>query len=266
MYKPRWRASMVLALMAALSLASGRLAIAAEQASAPQVKEQHALDLLKRMSDKLAATKSFTFRSRDTVEAPGGNGQFLNFFADAEVAVERPNKLEAKIRGDAPPFDFYFDAGQMTVYAPTEKLYATTEAPKTIDEMLPFAATKAGILLPFDDVLYSDPYAVFTKDLTSAFYAGFSTIRGERCEHLAFASPGIQWQIWINEKTSLPCLMMGELRDVQGAPRFAVEFSDWKLNPKHPHERFLLEKPANAGVMEFGTMAHQVARPEEGEK
>jgi hypothetical protein len=266
MHKPTWRAGVMLALTAALSLATGRLALAAEQASAPQVKEQHALDLLKRMSDKLAAAKSFTFRSRDTVEAPGGTGQFLNFFAESEVAVERPNKLEAKIRGDAPPFDFYFDGSRMSVYAPTEKLYATTEAPKTIDEMLPFAAKKAGILLPFDDVLYSDPYAVLTKDLTSAFYAGSSTIGGERCEHLAFASPGIQWQVWINEKTSLPCLLMGEMRDVQGAPRFAVEYSDWRLNPKLSHKRFSLAKPLGAGVMEFGTMAHQVTQPQGDDK
>jgi hypothetical protein len=264
MHKPRWTAGVMLALMAVLSAAMGRFAAAAEPPGAPQVKEQHALDLLKGMSEKLAAAKSFTFKSRDTVEAPGGTGQFLNFFAESEVAVERPNKLEAKIRGDAPSFDFAYDGSKMAVYAPTERLYATTEAPKTIDELLPFAAKKAGLLLPFEDVLYSDPYAVLTKDLTSAFYAGFSTIQGARCEHLAFASPGIQWQIWINAKTSLPCLMMGEILDVQGAPRFAVEFSDWKLDPKRSHARFSTAKPADAGVMEFGAMAHQVTRPQGG--
>jgi hypothetical protein len=258
MYRQRWQLGLMLALMAAVSAVSGRLALAEEQASAAQVKEQHALDLLRRMSDKLASTKAFTFRSRSTVEAPGGTGQFLNFFAEDEVAVERPNKLNAKIRGDAPPFDFYFDGGKMTVYVPAEKLYATTDAPKTIDAMLPFAAKKAGILLPFDDVLYSDPYAVLTKDLTSAFYAGFSRIHGERCEHLALASPGIQWQIWINQRTELPCLLMGAMLDVQGAPRFAVEYSDWRLNPKLRHERFTLAEPAGAGMMNFGTMARGV--------
>jgi hypothetical protein len=262
MYKRRWRAGLLLVLVA-MTAASGGSAFGEEPAGKPPVKEQHALDLLKRMSDRLAGAKAFTFRSRSTIEAPGGTGQFLNFFAKSEVALVRPNKLEAKVRGDAPPFDFYYDGSQMTVYAPTEKLYATTEAPKSIDAMLPFAAKQAGILLPFDDVLYSDPYAVMTKDLTSAFYAGFSTIQGERCEHLAFASPGIQWQIWIAAKTALPCLLMGELLDVQGAPRFAVEYWDWKLNPKLSPTRFSLAKPAGAGVMEFGTMAHAVTHPHE---
>jgi hypothetical protein len=259
MHKRKWRAGLMFAL-AVVTVVSGGTAFGEEQTAPAQVKEKHALDLLKRMSDKLADAKSFSFRSRSTVEAPGGTGQLLNFFAQNEVAVVRPNKLDAKVRGDAPPFDFYYDGSKMTVYAPTQKLYATTEAPKTIDEMLPFAAKKAGILLPFADVLYSDPYAVLTKDLTSAFYAGSSSIHGERCEHVAFASPGIQWQIWINHKTALPCLLMGAMLDVQGAPRFAVEYSDWKLNPKLGHERFALAKPAGAGVMEFGTMAHEVTR------
>jgi hypothetical protein len=258
MHKRKWRAGLVLALIAVAGVASGCSGLAAKQPTVPAVKEQHALDLLKRMSDRLAHAKSFTFRSRSTIESPGGTGQLLNFFAKAEVAVERPNKLEAKVRGDAPPFDFYYNGSTMSVYAPVQKLYATTEAPKSIDEMLPFALKKAGILLPFDDVLYSDPYAVLTKNLTSAFYAGYSRIHGERCEHLAFASPGIQWQIWINQKTALPCLLMGALLDVQGAPRFAVEYFDWRLNPHLRHTRFTRAKPRGAGVMEFGTLAHSV--------
>jgi hypothetical protein len=262
MYKRRWGAGVMLALIVTLSTVGGRPSLAAEAASGPQVKEQYALDLLKKMGDTLASAESFAFWSRDTVEAPGGTGQFLNFFAQSEVTVERPNKLVAKIGGDAPPFDFYYDGSKMAVYAPTEKLYAVTEAPGTIDEMIPFALKKAGIILPFDDVLYSDPYTVLTKNLTSAFYAGFSTIRGQRCEHLALASPSLQWQIWINAKSSLPCLMMGEMLDVQGAPRFAVEFSQWRLNPKLSPKLFSLAKPEGAGDMEFGTMAHRVTEPQ----
>jgi len=262
MYKRRRGAGVVLALVAVLIAVTGESSLAAEEASAPQVKEQQALDLLKKMSDTLAAARSFAFSSRDTVEAPSGTGQFLNFFAQSQVKVERPNKLAAKIGGDAPPFDFYYDGSKMAVYAPTEKLYAETEAPGTIDELLPFAVKKAGIILPFDDVLYSDPYTVLTKNLTSAFYAGYSNIHGQRCEHLAFASAGLQWQIWINDKTSLPCLMMGTMLDVQGAPRFAVEFSHWRLDQKFSPKQFSLAKPEGAGEMEFGTMAHQLTQPQ----
>ena len=33
----------------------------------------------------------------------------INYFFNTEVAVERPNKLAAKKRGDGPAFDVYYD-------------------------------------------------------------------------------------------------------------------------------------------------------------
>jgi hypothetical protein len=100
-------------------------------------------------------------------------------------------------------------------------------------------------------VLYSDPYAVLTQDATSAFYAGYSVIRGARCEHVALAAPGIEGQLWIDAKTDLPCLIAGTLLDVQGAPRFTVEFYDWKLDPKLPDKLFTFAKPEGADAMDF---------------
>lgn len=221
------------------------------QPATARVMEQGALDLVKKMSAKLAATRSFVVRTRSSTEAPGGTGQFLTFFTEAVVAVERPNKLSAEIRGDAPPFDFYFDGAKMTAYEPTHKLYATTDAPKTLDELIPFAAKTAGILLPFEDVLYSDPYAALTKDTTNAFYAGYSVIRGVRCEHVALAAPGIEGQLWINAKTDLPCLIAGTLSNAPGAPRFTVEYYDWKLKPELPDKLFTFAKPEGAKPMDF---------------
>jgi hypothetical protein len=262
-----WRATMVLALCLPLALGTAHgqekgpapaPAKAPPQAAPPaKVMEQGALDLLKKMSGKLASAKSLIFRARSSSEAPGGTGQFLTFFAEAVVAVKRPNLLSAEIRGDAPPFDLYFDGAKMTVYDPTHKLYATADAPKTIDEMLPFAVQKAGLWLPFEDMLYSDPYATLTKDLTSAFYAGYSVIRGARCEHVALAWPSIEGQLWIDAKTDLPCLLAGTLLDVRGVPRFTVEFYDWKLNPKLPAKIFTFTKPAGAEPMDFRALTGQ---------
>jgi hypothetical protein len=85
--------------------------------------------------------------------------------------VIRPDKLSAKIRGDAPPFDFYFDGSRMTVYEPAAKLYATEDAPDTIDALLPFAAKRAGIILPFADMLYSDPYAALSDGVAAVEFS-----------------------------------------------------------------------------------------------
>jgi hypothetical protein len=259
------RTTLVLALVSPLTIS---VVFGQEQASAPapsasapvasiRVIEEGALDLLKKMSAKLAATPAFLVRTRSSTEAPGGTGQLLTFFTESVVAVKRPNQLSAEIRGDAPPFDFYFNGEKMTAYEPTHQLYATTDAPKTLDELPAFAAKTVGILLPFEDVLYSDPYAALTQDMTSAFYAGYSVIRGARCEHVALAAPGIAGEIWIDAKTDLPCRIAGILLNVQGAPRFTVEFYDWKLKPELPDKLFTFAKPEGADAMDFRALTGQ---------
>ena len=260
------RTTLMLVLLSPLTIGA---AFSQERALAPtpsksapvtastRVIEEGALDLLKKMSAKLAATPAFLVRTRSSTEAPGGTGQFLTFFTESVVAVKRPNKLSAEIRGDAPPFDFYFNGEKMTAYEPTHKLYATTDAPKTLDELPSFAAKTAGILLPFEDVLYNDPYAALTQDMTSAFYAGFSVIRGARCEHVALAAPGIAGEMWIDAKTDLPCRIAGILLDVQGAPRFTVEFYDWKLKPEVPDKLITFAKPEGADAMDFRALTGQ---------
>lgn len=254
-----WRAGLALAVISVLTagaaLGEGQGAVLSQAPAQPM--EQRALDLVKGMSDKLAAAKAFGFRTRDTIEATGGNGQFLNFFAEAEIEAIRPDKLRVTMTGDAPPFDLYYDGAKMTVYVPEGKLYASEDAPKTIDELLPFAVKKAGIVLPFADVLYSNPYAVLTRGITSAYYAGHTMINGAKCEHLAFSAPGIEYQLWIDAKTSLPCLLMGTMLNVQGAPRFAVEFFDWALDRPPAHLEYTLAKPDDADQMDFRALTGQ---------
>jgi len=219
--------------------------------------EPRALDLLKALSARLAPAKSFSFRTRSANEGPGKAIPSLTALGDAEVAVMRPNKLRARVRGGSPPFDFFFDGATMTAYQPTLNVYATTEASKTLDMLMPFALENAGILLPFADVLYSDPYVTLIRRITRARYAGVSTIAGKLCDHAAFAGPGGEWEIWVDARTALPCRLTGTLPEIQGSPRFAVDFFDWKLDPPLSAASFAFAKPAGAVQMDFRTLIGQ---------
>src|SRR5215510_2451389 len=71
--------------------------------------EPQALEILKRMSTTLGAAKAFSFHSRSVIEVPIRTGQFITMFSSAEVSLKRPDKLRARLSGEAPHFDFYFD-------------------------------------------------------------------------------------------------------------------------------------------------------------
>jgi hypothetical protein len=216
--------------------------------------EQYALDRLKQMSEKLASTKAFTYRSNSFIELRAVTGQFLTFFIDSEVALQRPNKLRVNVLGDMPSFQLYFDGAKVSAYDPQKNLHSVSEPLTTIDEMLDFVMTKAQMNFPSADFMYSNPYAVMTKNLTHAIVVGPSMVNGVPCEHFAYMEPGINWEIWIESgKNPLPLRLAMTYKQVPNFPRFLVEFADWNLSPKLSKDTFVFKIPANSKQIDFGT-------------
>jgi len=214
--------------------------------------EQHALDRLKQMSEKLASTKAFTFHANSFIEVPAVTGQFLTFFTDSDVALQRPNKLRADVSGDVPSFQLYFDGANFSAFDPYKNLHSVSDPLATIDEMLNYVTTKAHINFPSADFMYSDPYAVMTKNLTHAIVVGPSRVNGVPCEHFAYMEPSLNWEIWIeNGPRALPLRLAMTYKQVPNFPRFMVEYKDWKLNPKLKADLFVFKAPAKSRLIEF---------------
>jgi hypothetical protein len=213
---------------------------------------QRALGLLKPAADRLSAAKAFTFKTQSMVEVPSPVGQMINYFFTSEVAVQRPNKLASKKTGDGPAFDLYYDGKTFSGVDQKLGLFAQLDAPATLDEVLPFAMDKTGIYFPSADMLYSDVYGNLTKDLTHAYWVDKSVVDGVQCDHLAFAAPGMEWQIWVGpEKDPLPRRLMVTMLNMDRQPRFMVTFSDWDLKSSLPAKHFEFKKPAGAKQIEF---------------
>jgi hypothetical protein len=234
------------------------LLVTAEESPSPKIAaprlDQNALDQLKRMSVALGAAKAFTFQTNSTVEVPAKTGQFITLFATSEFALQRPNKLRVRVTGEVPNYDFFYNGQTVTAFAPNHNLYSVENAPGTIDAMLPVVEKETGIHFASAYVLFSDPYAVLTKDLFSAVVVGSDVVQGAPCEHLAFRAPGVNWEIWIESGTrALPRRLVITYTDVMNFPRFLVEFSHWNLNPWLSNADFEFKKPA--GVTEIAFLA-----------
>jgi hypothetical protein len=214
--------------------------------------DQAALDQLKRMSKALAAAKALTFRTRSTVEVPAKTGQYITLFANSEFAMERPNKLRARITGEVPNYDFTYDGSTIAAFAAHNNVYSISKAPATIDAMLPFLENASGIRFASADLLFSDPYAVLTKGLSSAVVVGSDTVQGQPCEHLAFRAPGVNWEIWIETgPRALPRRLVITYTNVTNFPRSLVEYSHWNLHPWLRDSDFDFKKPAGAKEIAF---------------
>jgi hypothetical protein len=228
--------------------------------ASPRV-DPKALELLKRMSSTLGSAKAFTYRSRSVIEVPARTGQYITLFSSAEVALKRPDKLRARLSGEAPHFDFYFDGATASAFAPGGKVYSVAEAPSTIDAMLPELQRETGIRFISAPLLFSNPYEVLTRGLMSGMVVGSTTVNGIPCEHLAFRSAGVNWEIWIESgRRTLPWRLAATFTDRTNFPRTVVEFVSWNLSPWLRSSDFVFRKPAGAREIPFLSVIRPSAR------
>jgi hypothetical protein len=230
--------------------------------SAPAIKDQRALDLLRGMSDTLAKAKTLSFGVRALVPLPAPTGQFVSLFGVQRVLMQRPDKLFVQTRGDLFASNLFYDGKTVTAVGLGEKFYAQRAAAAGgIDAMLRDAQPGADSVAPFFDVLVSDPYAVLTLDLATALWVGQSTMGGVKTEHLAFTGTGVEWEIWIGSADRLPRLLIVSRRVGERQPTFTAEFSDWKLDAPIAARSFDAVIPKGAVRLEFKPGAPSPVRP-----
>jgi len=253
--------SSLLKFLSATCAAALLLPAMVQAAPASPALNPKALATLKRMSDTLAAAKSFTYKSGTIFEVPAKTGQLVTLFSNADVALKRPDKIRARMTGEVPPFDFFYDGTTVSAFAPGTKVYSSTKAPATIDGMLPALQEETGIRFVTSPLLLSNPFRALTRGLTSAVVVGPSMVRGTPCEHLAFRSPGVNWEIWIaTDARTLPQRLAVTFTDRPNFPRTLVEFSNWNLHPWLRAGEFVFHKPAGATEIPFLSVLKSTGR------
>ena len=214
-------------------------------------KDPAAMTLLRRMCDRLQAAKTFTVRGRVSLELPVADGKLATFFNDYETAVRRPDGLAARRMGDLADFRLVYDGKSMTILVPGQGKWATTNAPPTLDAMLPVADDQGGLNMPFDELLVADPCAAIMAGITVVVTTKPATIKGKKVEHVILSGPQLRIEYWIDPATALPRRSLVVYVDDPQRPHFQVEYAEWKLDPKLPASTFALPMPKGATQVDF---------------
>jgi hypothetical protein len=85
------------------------------------------------------------------------------------------------------------------------------------------------------------PLVVDAKDL------GSGVIRGVECDHLAFRTKEVDWQIWIaHGDRPYPCRYVITSTDVPGDPQYTIDVRTWKTGAEVASGGFNADIPAGA--------------------
>ena len=90
-----------------------------------------------------------------------------------------------------------FDGEALTIAGKNVNLFTKIPVPGTIDNLMDVMHNVYNRPLPAADLLSSDAYGALTGDITDVKDLGSGVINGKECDHLAFRTEGVDWQIWI---------------------------------------------------------------------
>jgi hypothetical protein len=243
------RVSVALAALAVLVLSA---AVATEvRAQAPAV-DPAATTILKRMTDYLGSLKQFSVHTENDIEDMLDSGHKVDYEVSASVVISRPNKLRAERKGDLADQVFYYNGKTLTLYNPSDKVYATDPAPGTIEETLTYAREKLGLVVPVSDLVYPNAYPLLMQDVTLAMVVDKAMIGGVKCDHLLFSRPGVDFQVWVADSGKpLPYKYVVTDTGTPALLSVSTVMSRWNVAPQVADARFTFVPPQGTKKITF---------------
>jgi hypothetical protein len=227
-------------------------ALTTEVRAQPPAVDPAATQILQRMTDHLGSLQKFSVHTQNNIEDELESGHRVDSNFSADVVISRPNKLRAERKGDLIDQTFYYDGKTLTLYSPSDKVYATEPAPGTIEEMLDFARESLGLMVPVADLVYRNVFPLLMQDVTLAVVVGKSVISGVKCDHLLFSRPGVDFQVWVADSEQ-PLPYKYVVTDTGTPARLSIStvMSDWNAAPSVVDSRFTFVPPREAKSISF---------------
>jgi hypothetical protein len=248
------RKILALTLLAMSLAAPGVHAQTAPAGTSPPVAnavDPAAVQALKDMGAYLQTLKRFRVSTEVTGERVLVDGQKLQHSASADMDVSRPNKLRARIFSARAERELFYDGKTVTLYTPAQKYYSTIEFDDTIGALFDRLEQRYAVQLPLSDLfVFGTPAAQYDK-IESAMNAGQDFIDKDLCDHYAFRSGKIDWQIWITAgKKPLPRKIVITNRADEARPQ-SVSLIDWDLKTPPNDALFKFMPPKGASRIEI---------------
>ena len=212
------------------------------------------IQALKDMGAHLQSLKRFQVTTELTGERVLVDGQKLQHTAMAEMDVQRPNMLRARMFSARSEREIFYDGKVATLFIPAQKAYSTVNFTGNLDDLVTKLEERYGVEIPLSDLfLWGTPAAPVDR-ITSAMNAGQDFIDGDLCDHYAFRQGDFDWQIWITTGTKpLPRRLVITNRSDEARPQ-SVSTIDWNLKPTFKNAIFKFMPPKGATAVELRSL------------
>ena len=148
--------------------------------------------------------------------------------------------------------EMHFDGTTLTIVNNEAHLYTRIDLPGTTDRLIDELRDTYGFPLPAGDLLMSIPYDALMSEVVDVKDLGSGVIGGVECDHLAFRTDEVDWQIWIaHGDAPYPCRFVITSRNVAQAPQYTVEVRTWRTGDEIAADDFTFVSPTGASEVEL---------------
>lgn len=216
-------------------------------------KDEKALNILKAMSDYLGRSKTISFRSRTFYDAALESGTLIKAGRTSAVLLRRPKDLNIRAEGDdGSATTIWFDGSKLTFWLRNANQVMSIEFTGTTDAMLNHLIDKYDAQIPLSDLFYSNVSKSLSEDLIAAEYVGLRMVDGVACHQLAFRSPGVNWQLWIEaDETPVPRRFVMDFVEDDGRPQYMTQLDAWSVGGDIADYNFVAGVPKSVKQVEF---------------
>jgi hypothetical protein len=231
--------------------------------SGARADEADARKLLKAMSDYMAAQKAISFQYETNLEIVTKDKQKLALASSGTLTLNRPDKLRITRTGGFAEVEFLFDGKTLTLLGKTANLYGQLEVPGTIDHLIDELRDKYGKPVPGADLLLSNINDQLMATVVDVKDLGSGVIGGVECDHLAFRTQEVDWQIWIAQGSRpYPCRYVITSTMVAQAPQYSLTIREWKTGDEVGAEDFRFKNATSATKMDLADLPNMDELPQ----
>lgn len=210
-------------------------------------------------ADKILSAMTDNLKSLPTIRADYDSdqeivtleGQKIQYSASGSISLDRNKGFRSTRRGPYADVEITFDGKTISLYGKALNVYAQFERPGfSVDEVNEEFRETTGLDAPGADLLASDPYVLLTDGVTKGTVVGSAYVGGVECDHLAFRTDVVDWQIWISKgDRPLPLKYVITSKWVTGAPEYTLLLRNWQADEVDVGQ-FFFSPPAGAKKLE----------------
>ena len=178
-------------------------------------------------------------------EAMLSNGLKIRAYRAGSLALQRTPGMHGFVftrKGAIVDQIMSFDGQRLYMMANKLETAAQLDAKGSIDDVMD-VMVDAGAYLPGRDLLYQDAAEGLLEDTLESRYEGIVPMGSKLCHYTIFRGPDVDWHLWVDQESEMPCKYMITSKWIAGAPEFELTFTNWALNEKIDRKRFALSAP-----------------------